>query len=181
MATSCHPPTTVQIDGTSTLQFDGKWVSSIFYSHPRGYRLCLALKSAKIESPTKQCPIRKPNLQISLVALTQDDDDQRRFWPCKGTAIVRIQKHYSDPTALSDRVSVEFSIGEPISESDLPSNLPESLILWTPIPEECIPFRLKYNPPSPFDRSFFMASSVTSDFPATLYIHVEQISLQSEE
>lgn len=145
--------TTVKFQDTSSLQFGGVWISSDFYSHSGGYRLCLALKSAKIDRPTDQRRITQPTQQIAVIAI---DDGTDRRWPCEGVATMRFEFPRNDHLRGEPNPSfkVHFSIREPISIQlcckfegrALPVGL-----RWTPIPQDCIPFYLEYELPSIFD------------------------------
>ena len=150
MATSSS--TTVKFSRyTSSLQFGGIWTSSDFYSHSGGYRLCLALKSTRIDRPNINQRITEPSQEIAVLAI---DDGTERQWPCQGTATMKFEfprKRHARPEEVNPSFKVDFSIREPTSiqldcnfeERHLPVGL-----MWTSIPQECIPFYLEYVPPS---------------------------------
>ena len=154
MATSS---TIVKFQDTSRLRFGGIWISSDFYTHSGGYRLCLALKSTKIDRPTKTQPITKPHQEIAVVAIVGSILDQQ--WPCEGTATMRFESPLLRGQPNSS-FSVKFSIGEPNTNIYIRlgvksgGNLPPGLVRsWTSIPQECIPFYLEYSPPFFIDQN----------------------------
>ena len=143
-------PTTVEFQATYDLQFGGMWISSDFYSHSGGYRLCLVLKSTNIERPTNERRVAKPTLLVAVLAI---DDGTDRQWPCEGTATMRFEPPVNDHLLgeeLSPSFLVKFSIGEPVTNFQLKvlkleGNLPAGLVRsWTNIPQECIPFYVKF-------------------------------------
>ena len=103
--------TTVRFDDTSSLRFCGVWISSDFYSHSGGYRLCLILKSTKIDKPTEQQRVTKPSQQIAVLAL---NDSTRKQWPCEGAATMRFEFPQNKflRGAPNPSFSVNFSIRE---------------------------------------------------------------------
>ena len=144
--------TAVRFQDTSSLDFGGVWISSDFYSHSGGYRLCLILKSTKIDTPTKQQRVTKPSQQIAVLAL---DDSTRKQWPCEGAATMRFEfpRNKFLRGAPNPSFSVNFSIREPVTINIIESrkgNLPASMRSWTSIPQDCIPFYLEYKLPSIF-------------------------------
>ena len=174
----CCPPTVATVtpgqrELNLRLNEDGEYISSCFYSHPLGYKLCLALKSKKIDSPDVKHPVQKTNLRISLLAV---DDGTDRIWPFEGTITIRITH-----TPIVSALSFEFSIREPISEPDLHAKkLPESL-KWTCIPEQYNPYRLKYETGSlPGPYSIIIPYTV-SNCPGTVHFQIEYISRVSEK
>ena len=141
-----------QFQDASNLEFGGVWISSDFYSGSGGYRLCLVLKSTKIERPTSERRITKPTQQIAVIAIDGGSD---RKWPCEGTATMRFEiprnKHLRGEP--NPPFVVNFSIGEPSTNIQLgvkfEGNLPPGLVRsWTSIPLECVPFYLEYSPPN---------------------------------
>ena len=147
MATSS---TIVEFQDTSRLWLGGIWISSDFNTHSGGYRLCLALKSTKIDRPTKTQPITKPHQEIAVLAIDGGIDQQ---WPCEGTATMRFESPLNDHLRgqLSSSFSVKFSIREPSTNIQLgvkfEGKFPPGLVRsWTSIPQECIPFFLERIP-----------------------------------
>ena len=127
------------------LDRDSKWISSCFYTHSRGYKLCLALKSTVIgpyPMPRREHPYtRKPKLHIALVAISQEDDDHRS-WPCEGEVTLRLlgQRECSP-------FVIKFSIKKPLtglSEANILSNIGDDE--WIQLPEEAIPFGQYFSP-----------------------------------
>lgn len=177
MVTTVTPPD--QHGSNLYLNGDGEYISSCFYSHPLGYKLCLALKSKKIGSPNIKHPVQKTNLQISLLAV---DDGIDRIWPFEGTIIIRIRH-----TPIVSALSFKFSIREPVCESDLHTKKwPESL-KWTRIPEQCNPYCLKYERPSlptlcatPVPH-YIMIPYTVHNFPGAVHFQIEYISRVSEK
>lgn len=134
----CCPPTVARIqapsgrsDGQSRLGLrdDSKWTSSCFYSHPLGYKLCLALKS----TATPHEP--KPNLAIALVAVSQENN-KHLSWPCEGQITLRIVGQIK-----CDSFNTDFSIAKPICEDDVLNEVKD----WKPIPQEAIPFQREHH------------------------------------
>lgn len=165
MTTTNYPPTTVQVNNACTLYRSQECTSSEFYSRKvGGYKLRLVLKSSN-EKPTAQCPETKPNVQISILAHSQDDDELNgRTWPFNGTAKVKIQQS-QQRDEFSDQISFKFSIDRPVNS--IPRPLPLSL-KWTPVP---IPGTVTYHPPS----SFECPSAIGSSIPDTINILVDKI------
>ena len=149
MATSSS--TTVKFQDTSSLQFGGIWISSDFYSHSGGYRLCLALKSTPIDRPNIYQRITQPSQEIAVLAI---GDGTERQWPCQGTATMRFespQKRHAGPGEVNHSFKFDFLIREPtsiqLSCKYEVHRLPVGF-RWTSIPQDCIPFYLEYIPPS---------------------------------
>ena len=162
-------PITVGFHETSLLHLGGVWISSDFYSHSGGYRLCLALKSTKIDRPTDTQRITKPDQEIAVLAIKSGTERQ---WPCEGTATMRFESPLNDRLRgqPNSSFSVKFSIGEPSTNIQLgvkfEGKFPPGLVRsWTSIPQECIPFFLEHIP-SFIDRitgSQYAAAIATSD------------------
>ena len=169
--------TTVKFQDTSSLQFGGVWISSDFSSHPGGHRLCLALKSSKIDRPTNQQRITKPSQEVAVIAI---DDGTDRRWPCEGTATMRFEFPKRQPSGESNpSFKVDFSIREPMS-IDLcckfeGRSLPVGL-RWTPIPQDCLPFYLKYDPPSIFDRNPY-SMIITEASQSEIIVTIEDVEV----
>ena len=146
----CCPPVIVTISapmdpqGQSTrlnLDRDSKWISSCFYTHPRGYKLCLALKSTMIGPWPKHEYTRKPKLHVALVAISQEDD-HHRSWPCKGEATLKFLSQRACNT-----FKIKFSIAKPLDEANVLSTI--GYCNWVQLSEEEIPFGEYRNPPRP--------------------------------
>ena len=177
-------PTTIEFQDMSNLEFGGVWISSDFYSHSGGYRLCLVLKSTKIEQPTYERRVTQPTQQIAVIAI---DDGTDRKWPCEGTATMRFEfprnKHLRGEPNLS--FLVNFSIGEPSTNIQLrvkfEGNLPPGLVRsWTSIPQECIPFYLEDSPPSTFDwimPHFEQPTEILANSTSTIIMKIEDIKV----
>lgn len=189
------PPIFVKIstprdsDLQSNLERDSEkpWISSCFYTHPGGYKLCLALKSTEMSKkpwintghvmicapdprdhlsrpiPTEECT-RKPNLFLSIMAVSQEDDDHR-VWPCEGKISLRL---------LGQRQSNPFTPKFSIEKSD--TIQPDATLAmsdikdWVLLPEEAIPFG-----------QYYYSLYTTSDIPDTqLDIRIEAIVLSEE-
>ena len=173
--------TTVKFQDTSSLQFGGVWISSDFSSHPGGHRLCLALKSSKIDRPTNQRRITKPSQEVAVLAI---DDGTNRRWPCEGTATMRFEfpRKVYHVGELNPSFKLDFSIGEPISIElgckfegcSLPVGL-----RWTPIPQDCVPFYLEYVPPSIFDRNPYLMIHEASQSEIIVTIEDVQVDLHA--
>ena len=73
------------------------YVSSAFFSHPQGYKLCIILK----------CSGSDDKVKVKIVALHQETDPKR--WPCKGVAVISLQPEFMDPYSFE----IEFIIKEP--------------------------------------------------------------------
>ena len=167
----CCPPVFVKIciprDSNLRLNLDRNserpWISSCFYTHPEGYKLCLALKSTEMSSkpwvdtgewyrriqvprypyPTPSSPLlvsgiqptRKPNLFLSALAVSQEDDDHRT-WPCEGAITLRLLgQRKCNPFTI--KVSIgKSSVIEPDAVLDM-----NQIKEWVQLPEEVIPFR----------------------------------------
>ena len=96
------PPVVVRMtnfrDNSHTLSVDDlfhhvTFVSSVFYSHPQGYKLRIVLKCSTEE------------VKIKIVALQQENPPKK--WPCKGVAAITLQPPESkDP----QRLNIEFVI-----------------------------------------------------------------------
>ena len=157
------------------------WISSCFYTHPGGYKLCLALKSTEMSKKPwvnviicapdprdhlslpisiKECT-RKPNLFLSIMAVSQEDDDHRT-WPCEGKISLRLLgQRQSDP--FTPKFSVEKSDTIQPDATLAMSDIRD----WVPLPEEAIPFGQYYH-----------SLYTTSDIPSTqLDIRIEAIVL----
>ena len=178
-------PTKIEFQDTSNLELGGVWISSDFYSHSGGYRLCLVLKSTKIDQPTNERRITKPTQQVAVIAI---DDGTDRKWPCEGTATMRFgiprNKHLRGEPNLP--FVVNFSIGEPSTNIQLrvkfEGNLPPGLVRsWTSIPQECVPFYLEYMPPSIFEmnKPLFLqhATVLTNASNHSIIVKIEDVTV----
>ena len=187
----CCPPVLVKIctprDSNLELNLDQNserpWISSCFYTHPGGYKLCLALKSTDMRSKpwvdtgeryryrsfTDSIVsgiqlTRKPNLFLSTLAVSQEDDDHR-MWPCEGEITLRL---------LGQRKCNPFTIKISIEKSsviELDAMLDMNKIKeWEQLPEEVIPFiRFKTD------------LCIAGDIPSTqLNIRIETVTLSEE-
>ena len=102
---SLCPPVVVRIanlhlrDNSHTLTVfnlvhHGTFMSSGFYSHPQGYKLCIVLK----------CYGSKKEMKVRVVALQQENPPTK--WPCKGVAVITLQPEGKGP----QRLDIEFLI-----------------------------------------------------------------------
>ena len=169
-AVLCCPPifVTISTPKDSNLQLnlnrdsERPWISSRFYTHPGGYKLCLALKSTDINSePWIENKLadprlymlygkatRKPKLFISIVAISQENDDHR-MWPCEGEATLRLLGQGQRKGGL---FTMKFFIEKSISiqpDRDHDAKLAMSEIKdWVALSETSIPFDQTYYPGS---------------------------------
>ena len=145
---------TVEFRDTSSLQFGGIFISSDFYLGR--HRLRLALKSTSIDRSTDH---RRSGQKIAVIAPPVSSE----MWPCEGTAVMRFKRQaetqtppiwYCQPNLSSSAdnempsFSVDFSIREPVSvcEEAYGWSLPIDVhVRWTAIPQDCIPFYLRYD------------------------------------
>ena len=160
----CCPPTVVKIctprDSNLRLNLERDserpWISSCFYTHPGGYKLSLALKSTNMSNKPwidngDRCitfdhhlhpsvaieRTRKPNLFLSIMAVSQGDVDDHRTWPCEGEVILMLlDQRKCDPFTI--KVSIEKVDVIPEPDAILDANKIKG---WVPLPEEAIPFR----------------------------------------
>ena len=174
-------PTTVEFQDTSYLHFGGIWISSDFYSHSGGYRLCLVLKSAKIDRPTNERRIKKPTLQIAVIAI---DDGTERRWPCEGMATMRFEiprnKYFPEEPNLP--FLVDISIGEPSTNVQLrvkyEGNFPLGLVgSLTSIPQECIPLILEYSPPNNIMALSQQPAAVLTNSISNIIVKIEDVQV----
>ena len=79
---------------------------------------------------------RKPNLFLSIMAVSQGDVDDHRTWPCEGEVIVMLlDQRKCDPFSI--KVSIEkVDVIQPDALLDV-----NKIKGWVPLPEEAIPFR----------------------------------------
>ena len=150
------------------LNWDSEWISSCFYSHPLGYKLCLALKSTALSNPIPRSSVaytRKPKLDIAIVAISQDDD-RHRSWPCEGEITLKIlDQRKCKP------FTTKFCMKKPvISEHCVLSKSKE--LNWTMLPEEAIPFGQYYSP------SWLYTTSGIPDY--QLNIRIEMVLLSED-
>ena len=179
MATSS---TIVKFRDTYGLHFGGVWISSDFYSHSGGYRLCLALKSTKTDRPTYIQRTTKPDQEIAVLAI---EGGTERQWPCEGTATMRFESPPNDNLWGQPNSSflVKFSIREPSTNIQLgvkfEGNFPPDLVRsWTSIPQECIPFFLEHVPPF-FDqiRGSQYAAAIATSSNDNITVKIEDIQV----
>ena len=133
------------------------WISSCFYSHPGGYKLCLALKATNIDKEPwirltqtwgpGTCNIqyvRKPKLFISVVAVSQKGDDCRT-WPCEGEVTLTLRLldgRKGDPFTTTFSI-VKSTIIQPDTEIAM-----NEIKDWVPLSKEAIPFGQTHYPGS---------------------------------
>ena len=172
-----YPPTVVRIEHCQlNLCKSGDHISTdIFYSRKcNGYKLRLALRSTE-NMPTEAHRVTKPELQIAIVALP--DNDRQLEWPLNGTANISFKKSQEGDEINGDPISVKFSIENPTwcAPASGPIRVP---LTWTPVPEECIPGKATYTPPTLTGRYTHPAmnnSYIATSIPDTLYILVKKI------
>ena len=191
----CCPPTFVRIavpeESKSELNFDRDserpWISSCFYTHPGGYKLCLALKSIRIPLPTPANRTIKAKLFIAVLAVSQEDDNHRT-WPCEGKITLKLVDQRE-----CDWFTKTFSIEKSrVIQPDIKVEISD-IKGWVRIPEEAIPLSRYYRPgshrtiPSCDDDSVpcypppVGPSYITSSSPGRkLDIRIETVSLDEE-
>ena len=169
-----------------TLKQDNEWpwISSCFFTHPGGYKLCLALKSTKMPFPMPRPNIQhttKPKLFIAMVAVSQEDDDCRT-WPCEGKATLRL---LGTNNSTGDPFITKFLIEKSIMIQPNTKLAMSEIKDWMPLSEQAIPFGVTYHPghifpftniPSPGTS----ALSTTSIPHEKLDIRIETVVLNQE-
>ena len=93
------PPVMVRM--TNVDDKSSTFVSSVFYSHPQGYKLCIVLKYSKEE------------LKLKVVVFHQVNPPTK--WPCKGVAVIALQPENKDPQPFE----IDFNITTPTNIDQL--------------------------------------------------------------